>query len=540
MKAPAVAAVLGALIVFWVASPRFIDPREVAWALHGDWQVHFLGWQFFRHEPWQWPPGAIQSMLEPIGTALGYTDSIPLAAFLLKPIQNWLPNPFQYLGLWFLVCFVLQGWFGARVISTWTERMLLQVLGAMFFVFFPPFASRIAHPALCAQWLLLWALWLNWRSAPPLVCDARDHATLGLVSALVHPYLSVMTFALLVAAAARRWLSAERRSVSVAVPLLLTVASIGLGWWASGLFTFSSTDDLKALDAVYSMNLVSIVNPGEYSSLLSRIEVVSLSQFGEGFQYFGVGVHALCIAAIVIAVRRRSWRTSALPLTIVLVCCAVYSVLPQVAIGRRVLLDISSDNAVFAVFRSTGRFFWPVGYTVLAAALGVVARELSFRAAAVILAGTFALQLYDLHDWWLRMHDGSRAPSLYALDTRFNAPEWGKLLPRYRRIREYYPEFCRGPVAAPWRDASYLASLHRLSINDGFAARVAPSRQSAACRSYGDDFARGYVDDHTVYLVAPTVLSEFQSRLGDAVHCRVIDSVSACVSARSLTRGGAE
>src|SRR5262245_11539553 len=159
---PLAAAACGAAILWWVAGSRLLDPREIGWVMHGDWQVHFLGWHFFRHEPWQWPPGVIRSMYEPVGTAIGFTDSIPLLALALKPFSAWLPNPMQYIGIWFLICYTLQAFFGALVMSAWTSRAALQLAGALFVFFMPTLFNRVAHPALSAHWLLLWALWLNW------------------------------------------------------------------------------------------------------------------------------------------------------------------------------------------------------------------------------------------------------------------------------------------------------------------------------------------------------------------------------------------
>ena len=65
-----------------------------------DWPIHFFGWHFFRSEPWQFPPGLLDSYYTPIGTAIGFTDLIPLVAFALKPFSNRLPATFQYIGPW--------------------------------------------------------------------------------------------------------------------------------------------------------------------------------------------------------------------------------------------------------------------------------------------------------------------------------------------------------------------------------------------------------------------------------------------------------
>jgi hypothetical protein len=531
------AAVLGGAVVFWAGGPRLLDPREIGWVMHGDWQTHFLGWHFFRHEPWHWPPGFISGLLEPVGTSLGYTDSIPLAAFALRPFAGWLPNPFQYLGLWLLVCFALQAFFGALVVSTWTPRRSLQLLAAMVFVFLPVLAARIAHPALCAHWLLLWALWLYWRERGTRVRDYIQHGALGLVSGLVHPYLAVMVLALLVALVGRRLLGGGTATATSAVAAFaLASCGVGAGWWASGLATLPSASDITAPTGAFSMNVLAVVNPGALpSEFLPGFPVVSAAQLGEGYQYLGFGVLMLWVVAAVLVISKRPAVHSFVPLLAVLLACAVYSILPVVAIGRDVLLDVS-ELTVFSLFRSTGRFFWPVTYALTAAAVGLIALSFRTSVASALLGSALVLQLIDLQQWWLDMHRGSRGEAFFAWDMPLQSPAWGELLPNYRRMRLYFPSYCGHdlPVAGP--APAFLAGAYGLSLNDGFAARLDAARQARTCEDLQHDLLRGVIDDDTVYLAGPAVREQLQARLGTAVDCRDIDGVGVCVSSRSITR----
>jgi hypothetical protein len=531
------AALLGGAVVIWAGGPRLIDPREIGWVMRGDWQTHFLGWHFFRNEPWHWPPGLITGMLEPVGTSLGYTDSIPLAAFVMKPFAEWLPNPFQYLGLWLLVCFALQAFFGALLASTWTPRRSLQLLAAMLFVFLPPLAGRIAHPALCAHWLLLWALWLYWREPTTRVRDHVQHGALGLVSGLVHPYLAVMVLALLLALLGRRLVAGRSTAMSAALAAFaLASGGVAAGWWASGLMTLPSASDMTASSGTFSMNVLAIVNPGALpSEFLPGFPVVSAAQLGEGYQYLGFGVLMLWVVAAALVILKRPAVRSSLPLLAVLMLCAVYSMLPVVAIGRDVILDLS-DLDLFSLFRSTGRFFWPVTYALTAAAAGAVAVTFSTGVAAALLGSALVLQLVDLQQWWLDMHRGSRSEAFFAWDMPLRSSIWGDILPNYRRIRLYFPSYCGHDLPVPGPAPAFLAGRYGLTLNDGFAARLDARKHARACEDLQRDLGSGSIDDETVYLVGPAARSELQARLGTAVECRDIDGVGVCVSSRSISR----
>jgi hypothetical protein len=71
------------------------------------------------------------------------------------------------------LCFALQGLFGAWLTSRWSPRVSVQVLGAALFVLMPTLLIRIGHPALCAHWLLLWALVVATRDADGRIPPGR-------------------------------------------------------------------------------------------------------------------------------------------------------------------------------------------------------------------------------------------------------------------------------------------------------------------------------------------------------------------------------
>src|SRR3989442_692605 len=83
---------------------RLVNPFNVDPLLIDDWSTHLLGWLFFRHEAFHLPFGRIDGLLYPVGTTIGYTDSIPWMAFLFRPLSAVLPSDFQYIGPFMLTC----------------------------------------------------------------------------------------------------------------------------------------------------------------------------------------------------------------------------------------------------------------------------------------------------------------------------------------------------------------------------------------------------------------------------------------------------
>jgi hypothetical protein len=527
---------IGAAFFLWIAGTRALDPEEIGWMMRYDWPIHFFGWHFFRSEPWHWPPGLITAYYAPIGTAIGFTDSIPLVAFLLKPIARWLPATFQYLGAWLLLCFVLQGAFGAWLVRPWTNRISIQSMAAAVFVLMPVLLIRIGHPALCAHWLLLWALVIASRTGAARFRVA-EWGGLGLVAGLVHPYLAVMTLAVLAAVAASGEGVGGVRRLRV---LAMAVGSTFAGWWASGLFSVSGAGSL-ATEGLghYSMNLLAPITPTGWSLVLPDIPRATTGQDYEGFQYLGVGVLML-IATALWAARRPApggrARTIGLPVVAVALAMAVYALSPRVTAGPYVLFDLTGPlSERLAIFRATGRFFWPMAYVVVVWTIATVVRQWPSRVALSALVAAVTVQLVDLHGAHEDRRRGARDPAFYAWSHPMTSPLWAKVLPLYDHLVLYPPPQCGGsPV--PYEPAAWLAGLHGLTLNAGGVARPDLAAQSRYCHDLGDQIRGGQIDDRTLYVMLASEVEALRASAQPPAVCGEIDSVSVCVTAGSYQR----
>jgi len=153
------------LAFFLLIGPKALIPTNIAWLSSGDPAQHYLGWAFYRFSPWTNPIGLNPDYGMDISSSIVYSDSIPLMAILLKPFSVWLPATFQYLGIWALLCFVLQGYFAYLLLGRITKEPILKILGAGFFIFAPPFLWRLGvHAAYASHFLILGALVLTFGS----------------------------------------------------------------------------------------------------------------------------------------------------------------------------------------------------------------------------------------------------------------------------------------------------------------------------------------------------------------------------------------
>ena len=540
---PLVAALLGASMFAWIAGWRVLSPTSVDWVLQLDWQHHFMGWHFFRNDPWSWPPGLIHSYYTPVGTAIGYTDSIPLVAIPLKLFASWLPTPLQYLGAWLLWCFAAQGAVGALLTGLWTRSPLLRVLGGALFIVVPTLLGRVGHPALASHWLLLWALFLyfrDWRTPGTMT----HFAVLGLVAGLVHPYLAAMVFAIVAAIAVRRLfkgLAVVRRMWSAAQPLLALTAGLFAGWWCSGLLSLSGAGDLTStgLD-LYSMNLLGPIASAGWSRFLPRVAVATELQDFEGFQYLGLGLLTLMPLAVMVAVatRRLPWRSIA-PLALVAIALAIYSLSPRITLGPDTVFDYSTPALDrLGIFRSTGRFFWPATYVLLSLSLWSVGTRFRKSLAALTLAAALAVQVADVGPYWVTLRDTAHSDAFHTWPRTLHSPVWADLLRHHRHVIFYPPEQC-GPAPVPFLHAAVIAGTYGLSINTGHLARRNQAATADYCAQVDRDFDVGLVRDDTVYLLHHGLVELFRKNAKLPVVCAALDGIPTCVTTTSYDRWAA-
>lgn len=527
---PICGGLIGAAFNLIIGGTRLIDPREFGWLMKLDWRIHFLGWHFFRGEPWHWPPGRIEGYFHaPDGTAIAFTDSIPLVALVLKPLSSLLPMPFQYIGLWLLACFILQGVFGVLLTRVWTRDVVHQLLGAALFVTIPTLLIRVGHPALCAHFILLWALWLYFRRHGASIVQ---HGALGLCAGLVHPYLAVMALLLVAARVVRD------RSRLAAAAAAATLGACVAGWWAAGLFTVSGAGNLASEGlGYYSMNLLSPITPSGWSTYLPDVPIATPGQVYEGFQYLGLGLLLLTAVASVVAIieaRAFAWRRIG-PIAAACLLFAIYALSPRVTFADRVLVDWTMPQLErWALFRATGRFFWPMAYLVVTGSIALVATRLRPHTATVLLVIALVVQLADLRAAHAERRITSRSEAFHAWANVMPSALWHEVLPRYRHVVIVPPRQC-GSAPIGFESPAYLAGLHGLTINSAEVARFDEAKRQRYCARVAAEMLTGTVDDQTLYILDTAQALALKSAARQPIACGTIDAANVCATAQSYS-----
>ena len=419
-----------------------LDPTRDDWLLGGyietDLLQHYAAWLAIKNQGLGWPLTFTTGLNWPAGAAAALADCIPLLAVPFGLLRAFLPQTFQYFGLFVCGSLMFQGEAAVRLLRLFTKRAEWVLGGAVLLCLSPIMLERaFRHTALCAHWLILYALWLYFKSAKEgfSLRRAAGFVLLAVLAASIHLYFVPMVLAVAFAAGLRALVRTRRWQ-----PLALAAGGGSLAAltvaWTLGFFTVSGSADGGY--GTFGMNLNALWNPvsldwnwwvpgcGQlhWSRVLPIRPLVANSL--DSFNYLGLGLLAAlggCVlAAVWLAVRRRDGAKalakealSHWPLA--LVCCALtaFAVSNVVTANSRTLFTLPLPEwltALCGVFRASGRMFWPVWYLLAVRALAALANLPRRRLAAAVLAAVLALQVFDLFGVLAQKHAWFAEPSL--------------------------------------------------------------------------------------------------------------------------------
>ena len=294
--------VIGLSVFVYVTGGRILNPTSRDWLMVGDSATHYMGWEFFRHTSLlQWPLGLNPKLGLDISSSIAFTDSIPLAAFIFKPFNSLLPATFQYLGLWILICFVLQTYLAARLLSHFLADQIQIALGSVFIALSPVLIYRLVHDgyghiALVSHFLILGALNLYFIKPLKSLWWALLFTSTILIQAYFIPMVAAIWIAKLV-----QYLRHDGGSRSVAIKhfAAVAVASISTliagGYVALGSNLFTGGSEVTDSSFPYwfrwqPLSLIDIQTSfsGTWSHLLSDQQ--ELRGDVEGFSFLGSGI----------------------------------------------------------------------------------------------------------------------------------------------------------------------------------------------------------------------------------------------------------
>ncbi|WPX60323.1 MULTISPECIES: DUF6311 domain-containing protein [unclassified Pseudomonas] len=491
---------IGVLAFFLVIGPRALNPQNISWLSSGDPATHYLGWVFFRQSPWTFPIGLNPAYGLELGNGIIFSDSNPLLAFLFKPFASLLPEPFQYFGIWFLACFVLQAWFAWKLVGLITPSVSLRAASTVLFLFVPPMLMRMpVHLSLGGHFLILASLYL---SLNPLLRKRRlAWGALLAAAALVHAYFLAMIALIWIADLAARYFKQTLSLRAVVIELALLFSLVSFCCWQAAYFTVGGDGAISDGFGLYRANVLSLISPDTSSYVLKDIPGVSGDR--EGYAFLGLGLLFLAIVALVgwlqghtglgAAVRKRPF------LLLALAGLAIFSFSNHIAIGT-LEFTYPLPPAVISIaniFRASGRMFWPVYYAVILAIVFLVIRASRPRTATCLLTIALVLQVADTHSGWSLVRKMLMVEPASEWATPFVDPFWKSAASHYRKVRWIVPQ----NLSPQWMTVAAFAGKYGLSTDAVYLGRMDFNQWRQVDQKANKAFATGKYDADSLYLL---------------------------------------
>ena len=379
---------------------------------------HYSGWIAYRNSDRTFPLGMAMDMAWGDGTCISFTDSIPWAAITFKLIRRFLPDTFQYFGIYALFCYIIQGIAAFNIIYYKCRNTIYSAIGTTLFTFAPILLERsFRHTALGSQWLILFAIliFLVHRDKPHKI-HYLGYLALLVLAVGIHPYflppIAVFFLASVIYDVTRKQFMAP----------VFFIASMFITYFSGCLIGVlgTNTNVSRYGYGYYSMNLNALINPtscGDYVwSSFQKVYPQTLGNY-DGFNYLGagiiVGLFLIFIFTLAYGNKKniRQFIKRNFILLLLLLCCFLFAISNVVTLNDKILFDIPLPQwmeKLCGIFRASSRIFYPVYYCIFICIVYGIwqfsVSRLSKTKAYFILGLIMAIQLFDIHSCIIEKH----------------------------------------------------------------------------------------------------------------------------------------
>ena len=519
-QAMIVGGLLGAMAFLLIYGVVPLNPAKDTWLLNGFAEIdtiqEYAGWMLFRASPWSWPLGIGSNLNYPSGACVCFTGNVTLFAIFFKALSPLLGETFQYVGLYNLLSFVLQGVSAGLLLSLFIDKLLYLHIGTLLFVFAPIMIERaFRHSPLGSQWLILFSLFLYFNNRRSQHKRQWQFGILACLAAVIHPYFVPMVLAILFADLVDQIIQ-TRKLLYPAIFMGIKVAAVTIVAYCTGLFTASG---YRVGLGYYSMNLNAVINPisinmdsvYEWSRFLKARPQI-LGNY-DGFNYLGLGVLILLTISLLdflykgnIEQKIRSFSSKYAGLLLVSVCLAVFAVSNVVTLDDKIIFGIplpQSINNVLSIFRASSRMFYVPYYLIfLWVTVTVYRLHLATSTKTVLLTVMVAIQIFDISPALVQKRDYFRRyeNQIVRLEHSWMKSEfWNEIKGKYKHI--VYLDVDKFDYDMP----AYAGKNH-MTINIPFLNRGKNDSRIEYINQILSEIKRGVIRRDTIYMINNKIL----------------------------------
>ncbi len=281
-----------------------------------------------------------------------------------------------------------------------------------------------------------------------------------------------------------------------------------LTMWLVGYFTILSEASAVEGYGLNKLNLLSIFDAGNFSYVLKDIPEIKGDY--EGFNYLGLGVLLLSIYVIPVIFIKRTFILKCLTihkwLILNLIILTIFSISNRISIaGCEITIPIPNKLIeLFSVFRASGRFFWPVSYSILLGLFYISSKIYTKRILINGLLILFVVQCVDTSKAWFEIRSHFMEPKREYFDSPLRDPFWNEITNKIDFINVVSPF----SPAINWKNISYYAVRNKKGIDQVYLARVPSSMAKIRWNKFNEMIGSNTVDNKTLYFCDDVVVRQ--------------------------------
>jgi hypothetical protein len=512
-----------------------------------DLMANYIGGVLFRAEPLSWDVFSMQSLQYPYISSALQTDGNPIVSLifkLLKPLG--FKADYQFFGIWILFNFMMSAVMSVLIfrhvfnkgngLFQRRERLnnvLLIVVSSIFFIVSPIVLNRaFVHVNLTAHWLILAAILIYLNNN----LSFRTWLNIGLltfIAAGVHPYFLGMMLPIIAALVIKKMIKKDIRLKSVLLGggflCVILISCFFIFYMGGGAE--------KGGYGYYKANLNTFVNPYRNESFfIKKMASFSGGGEGEGANYLGLGLIILAAGVCFYAIKH--WRTyfpKHKELFVVCLLLTMFALSCNIHLGNLKILEYNIHFKVFEIFRSSGRFLWPVWYLLVFCSIYLLTKKYKSKVKFIIPV-LLVVQLIDLSPLFKAKKEFINNRSQTEYLNQLQSQEWDNIFEKYPHV--VFPPFNRywydEKTVYLYYDFWLQASKHPITVNTGYLTiekkgNVIKTEKALESVQQGEAPVLGY---KAMYILPDDIYNEIQHKAVEdsimqrfSLHIKMTDEV---------------
>jgi hypothetical protein len=176
-------------------------------------------------------------------------------------------------------------------------------------------------------------------------------------------------------------------------------------WMFGGFTNLVDNEEFAYGLGLFSYNLNGLINPQGWSVFINDLSM--LPEQYEGFSYLGLGAILMILISTILLIIwfikdkeiLKKYKNLIISFIFIFIISTFVALSPKAYIGEYLLYELKLPDFImdlWGIFRSTGRFIWPVIYILMISSVIIIVKRLNWKYSLAVLTLCTVVQIMDI------------------------------------------------------------------------------------------------------------------------------------------------